>query len=135
MDRAGRRKGNRESWASDCPRVQPLDNGPAARINVTHLAEGTRLARRSAARSALRCSFCGKPQKDVGKLIAGPKVFICDECVEVCYDIIRDDRRQTRRSKRSTGRGRAAAKTTRRRPTSESLRATLARLLRIDSVE
>jgi len=41
----------------------------------------------------LRCSFCNKDQNDVRKLIAGPTVFICDECVEVCNDIIADDRR------------------------------------------
>ena len=39
----------------------------------------------------LRCSFCNKYQNDVRKLIAGPTVFICDECVEVCNDIIADD--------------------------------------------
>src|SRR5687767_7189182 len=38
-----------------------------------------------------RCSFCNKDQNDVRKLIAGPTVFICDECVEVCNDIIADD--------------------------------------------
>ena len=41
----------------------------------------------------LRCSFCNKDQGDVRKLIAGPTVFICDECVEVCNDIIVDDHR------------------------------------------
>ena len=41
----------------------------------------------------LRCSFCNKDQNDVRKLIAGPTVFICDECVEVCNDIIADDSR------------------------------------------
>lgn len=40
---------------------------------------------------ALRCSFCNKTQNDVRKLIAGPTVFICDECVKVCNDIIDDD--------------------------------------------
>jgi ferredoxin len=38
----------------------------------------------------LRCSFCNKTQNDVRKLIAGPAVFICDACVEVCVDIITD---------------------------------------------
>ena len=37
---------------------------------------------------APRCSFCGKSQNDVRKLIAGPAVYICDECVELCNDII-----------------------------------------------
>ena len=41
----------------------------------------------------LRCSFCNKDQNDVRKLIAGPTVYICDECVEVCNDIIADDNR------------------------------------------
>jgi hypothetical protein len=41
----------------------------------------------------LRCSFCKKDQNEVKKLIAGPEVFICDECVEVCNDIIADDPR------------------------------------------
>ncbi|MBP7779141.1 MAG: ATP-dependent Clp protease ATP-binding subunit ClpX [Acidobacteria bacterium] len=49
----------------------------------------------------LRCSFCNKDQNDVRKLIAGPTVFICDECVEVCNDIIADDNRESR-SVRST---------------------------------
>jgi ATP-dependent Clp protease ATP-binding subunit ClpX len=39
----------------------------------------------------LRCSFCNKSQNDVRKLIAGPTVFICDECVAVCQDIIEED--------------------------------------------
>ncbi|MDP7486370.1 MAG: ClpX C4-type zinc finger protein, partial [Dehalococcoidia bacterium] len=46
----------------------------------------------------LRCSFCNKDQNDVRKLIAGPTVFICDECVEVCNDIIADDSRFESRS-------------------------------------
>ena len=36
------------------------------------------------------CSFCGKDQEDVGKLIAGPDVFICDECIELCNEIVHD---------------------------------------------
>ncbi|HHQ47479.1 MAG TPA: AAA family ATPase, partial [Acidobacteria bacterium] len=39
----------------------------------------------------LRCSFCGKSQHEVRKLIAGPTVYICNECVEVCLDIIAED--------------------------------------------
>ncbi len=41
--------------------------------------------------STLYCSFCGKSQHEVRKLIAGPTVFICDECVELCNDIIREE--------------------------------------------
>jgi ATP-dependent Clp protease ATP-binding subunit ClpX len=40
---------------------------------------------------ALFCSFCGKSQHEVKKLIAGPSVFICDECIDLCNDIIRDE--------------------------------------------
>ena len=39
----------------------------------------------------LKCSFCGKSQNDVRKLIAGPTVYICDECIELCNDIIREE--------------------------------------------
>jgi hypothetical protein len=38
----------------------------------------------------LRCSFCGKSQNEVKKLIAGPTVYICDECVDICNEIIAD---------------------------------------------
>jgi ATP-dependent Clp protease ATP-binding subunit ClpX len=43
------------------------------------------------AKNTLYCSFCGKSQHEVRKLIAGPTVFICDECVELCMDIIREE--------------------------------------------
>ena len=39
----------------------------------------------------LHCSFCGKNQNEVNKLIAGPSVFVCDECVDLCNEIIRDE--------------------------------------------
>ena len=39
----------------------------------------------------LYCSFCGKSQHEVRKLIAGPSVFICDECIELCNDIIKEE--------------------------------------------
>ncbi len=48
-------------------------------------------------KETLRCSFCNKDQNDVRKLIAGPTVFICDECVDVCNDIIADDARFDRK--------------------------------------
>ena len=44
----------------------------------------------------LFCSFCGKSQDEVRKLIAGPSVFICDECVELCNNIIRDETQEQR---------------------------------------
>jgi len=56
-------------------------------------------------RNTLYCSFCGKSQHEVRKLIAGPTVFICDECVELCMDIIREE------GKSSTSRARAGVPT------------------------
>ena len=43
----------------------------------------------------LRCSFCRKDQRDVGKLIAGPEVYICDECVQLCLEVIENDHLST----------------------------------------
>ncbi len=60
------------------------------------------MAKKSGEPEILRCSFCNKDQSDVRKLIAGPTVFICDECVEVCNDIIADDNRFENRGARST---------------------------------
>ena len=51
------------------------------------------MVKKQADSEILRCSFCNKDQNDVRKLIAGPTVFICDECVEVCNDILSDDNR------------------------------------------
>ena len=51
------------------------------------------MSKKSNDKDTLRCSFCNKNQNDVRKLIAGPTVFICDECVDVCNDIISDDNR------------------------------------------
>ena len=45
----------------------------------------------SDSKNTLYCSFCGKSQHEVRKLIAGPTVFICDECVELCNDIIKEE--------------------------------------------
>jgi ATP-dependent Clp protease ATP-binding subunit ClpX len=49
----------------------------------------------SGAQNTLSCSFCGKSQYEVRKLIAGPTVFICDECVELCMDIIREENKSS----------------------------------------
>ncbi len=46
-------------------------------------------------KNVLYCSFCGKSQHEVRKLIAGPTVFICDECVELCMDIIREEHKSS----------------------------------------
>jgi ATP-dependent Clp protease ATP-binding subunit ClpX len=60
------------------------------------------MAKKNGDSDVLRCSFCNKDQNDVRKLIAGPTVFICDECVEVCNDIIADDNRHEPKAPRST---------------------------------
>ncbi|MEY2344853.1 hypothetical protein I3679_015475 [Proteus mirabilis] len=47
--------------------------------------------RKDSSGKLLYCSFCGKSQHEVKKLIAGPSVYICDECVDLCVDIIREE--------------------------------------------
>ena len=42
-------------------------------------------------RGQMKCSFCGKAQEQVGKLVAGPGVYICDECIELCNEIIEEE--------------------------------------------
>src|SRR6516164_10071125 len=53
------------------------------------------MAVQSLSKNTLYCSFCGKIQHEVRKLIAGPTVFICDECVEICMDIIREENKSS----------------------------------------
>ena len=50
------------------------------------------MPKKDSGEEVLRCSFCNKSQREVKKLIAGPTVFICDECVDICLDIIAEDR-------------------------------------------
>jgi ATP-dependent Clp protease ATP-binding subunit ClpX len=50
------------------------------------------MTKKAGSGDVLRCSFCNKSQRDVKKLIAGPTVYICDECVDICLDIIAEDR-------------------------------------------
>ena len=45
----------------------------------------------------LRCSFCGKSQEEVRKLIAGPQVYVCDECVELCNEIMMEEWNEERK--------------------------------------
>jgi len=67
----------------------PTDSGgPRVKEDMTKLSGGD-------SKSTLYCSFCGKSQHEVRKLIAGPTVFICDECVELCNDIIREETKAT----------------------------------------
>jgi ATP-dependent Clp protease ATP-binding subunit ClpX len=53
------------------------------------------MARKKGDGDILRCSFCNKNQRDVKKLIAGPTVYICDECVDICLDIINEEKDTT----------------------------------------
>ena len=55
----------------------------------------------------LTCSFCGKSQREVKKLIAGPTVYICDECIDLCNDIIREEGQKAGTT--GTGAGQAGA--------------------------
>ena len=54
-------------------------------------------------KNILYCSFCGKSQHEVRKLIAGPTVFICDECVELCMDIIKEENKSSLVNKHQDG--------------------------------
>jgi ATP-dependent Clp protease ATP-binding subunit ClpX len=61
--------------------------------------EGTKMNRKDSTSGLLRCSFCGKSQNEVKKLIAGPGVYICDECIELCNDIIAEEREREESTK------------------------------------
>src|SRR5665213_877656 len=65
-------------------------DGIERRTEITMSKVGT-----SDSKNTLYCSFCGKSQHEVRKLIAGPTVFICDECVELCMDIIREENKSS----------------------------------------
>ena len=60
---------------------------------MTKIAAVTRSLRLAAGgrSSTLYCSFCGKSQHEVDKLVAGPSIFICDECTDLCYGIVHRD--------------------------------------------
>ncbi len=60
-------------------------------FQVALINRGKTMAEKKSGEKLLYCSFCGKSQHEVKKLIAGPSVFICDECIELCNDIIRDE--------------------------------------------
>ncbi|HBX79903.1 MAG TPA: ATP-dependent Clp protease ATP-binding subunit ClpX, partial [Propionibacteriaceae bacterium] len=49
------------------------------------------MARIGETSDVLKCSFCGKSQKQVKKLIAGPQIYICDECIELCNEILEEE--------------------------------------------
>ena len=80
------------------------------------LAAEERCRRKNPATTRCRCSFCNKSQRDVKKLIAGPTVYICDECVDICLDIIAEDRmhepQQEARLSRSRKRSKSSSTST-----------------------
>jgi ATP-dependent Clp protease ATP-binding subunit ClpX len=60
-------------------------------MRACHAVLHTHMAEKSTSDKLLYCSFCGKSQHEVRKLIAGPSVFICDECIDLCNDIIKEE--------------------------------------------
>src|SRR6266508_4323688 len=78
-----------------CPirRVPSSRRGPAGRDSRTRgLGQ---MAKFGDGGDLLKCSFCGKSQKQVKKLIAGPGVYICDECIDLCNEIIEEELAET----------------------------------------
>src|SRR6202165_5528442 len=65
--------------------------GSGADLGVTSQACEGRVSRKEHHHGNLSCSFCGKGQREVRKLIAGPTVYICDECIKLCNDIIAEE--------------------------------------------
>jgi hypothetical protein len=70
-----------ENWNVLAPRIEAAQTADASKLSVTADSQA----------AMLHCSFCGKSQNDVRKLIAGPKVLICDQCVGLCDDILEDE--------------------------------------------
>src|SRR5436309_13512717 len=68
--------------------MRPFSASGARRTGMSKVGGGD-------SKNTLYCSFCGKSQHEVRKLIAGPTVFICDECVELCTDIIREENKSS----------------------------------------
>jgi ATP-dependent Clp protease ATP-binding subunit ClpX len=62
------------------------------------------MAESSEPAEALRCSFCGKSHDEVGKLVAGPDVYICDECIFLAHEILMDELAESRGPKAPTRR-------------------------------
>jgi hypothetical protein len=75
-----------ENWNILAAKVESVQSGT---LDGAPLSTGATMT--SDANSTLHCSFCGKSQHDVRKLIAGPKVFICDDCVGLCNGIIENE--------------------------------------------
>jgi hypothetical protein len=68
-----------------------VNRPPLTSITIESISGGVDTSSRQTSEEVLRCSFCSKSQNDVKKLIGGPNVHICDECIDVCNEIIADD--------------------------------------------
>ena len=92
-----RTSAGRRGRACDLPAAVSLRGAKAAGRACARRGDGVAMTKSSGSNSknTLYCSFCGKSQHEVRKLIAGPTVFICDECVELCMDIIREEHKTT----------------------------------------
>jgi hypothetical protein len=87
-----------ENWNILCAKIEAAEP-PASDEHVP----SARAQKDAASLDTLYCSFCGKSQHEVRKLIAGPQSFICDECVDICTDIVEpDDDLELFRSKRTS---------------------------------
>src|SRR5262245_36528697 len=102
----GGAKGNRPCWCASRHSARlPVNypegpyGGSGSQVVLASTCLGWSLRRQSGRASVFRigqvddmnCSFCNKGQEEVRKLIAGPKVYICDECIELCNDIIAEE--------------------------------------------
>src|SRR6266516_2696749 len=81
-------QGKRWCWRLVPPGAYAPAVGPGQRGNRTR---GRTMAKFGDGGDLLKCSFCGKSQKQVKKLIAGPGVYICDECIDLCNEIIEEE--------------------------------------------
>src|SRR6266516_2650640 len=85
-------QGKRWCWRLVPPGAYAPAVGPGQRGNRTR---GRTMAKFGDGGDLLKCSFCGKSQKQVKKLIAGPGVYICDECIDLCNEIIEEELSET----------------------------------------
>src|SRR3979411_2464876 len=88
---------------SSRPASWPIRPAPSGRADQSHRRHhqrqneegGGTVAKFGDGGELLKCSFCGKSQKQVKKLIAGPGVYICDECIDLCNEIIEEELSET----------------------------------------
>src|SRR5215207_6921499 len=90
MRRANTASSTRSSRPARWPTTPARSRGPAERQHERHRGNDD-VAKFGDGGELLKCSFCGKSQKQVKKLIAGPGVYICDECIDLCNEIIEEE--------------------------------------------